>query len=63
MRLRQGQWLRWEVNARVGAACGCGSEWLYYLDVVNVVFGPHPEGAAVFLGRPDRHVQELIPLR
>ena len=59
VRLRGGEWLRWQVNYRFA---GTGdSDWTYRLDTVNVAYGL--TAADVFLGVPTRHVKELAPLR
>jgi hypothetical protein len=59
VRLRPGEWLRWQVNYRF-AGTGDGS-WTYQLQTLNVAYGPVP--ADIFLGTPSHHVQELAPLR
>jgi hypothetical protein len=59
VRLRDGEWLRWQVNYRF-AGTGDG-DWTYRLDTVNVARGL--AAAEVFLGVPARYVNEIAPLR
>jgi hypothetical protein len=59
VRLRRGEWLRWQINYRF-AGTG-GGDWRYLLETLNVAHGPVP--AEIFLGVPSHHVKELAPLR
>lgn len=59
VRLRYGEWLRWQINYRF-AGTGDG-EWTYRLETLNVAYGLVP--ADIFLGAPTHHVKELAPLR
>lgn len=53
VRLGPGEWLRWVINGRVSGA----DEWIYWLQTYNVA--PAPAAAGVFLGAPDRVVEQL----
>jgi hypothetical protein len=59
IRLRPSEWLRWQVNLRFGATCGCGSDWSYRLETLNLAYG----GRADFSGKPTRAVIERGDLR
>ncbi|MEV6441812.1 hypothetical protein [Amycolatopsis sp. NPDC051716] len=59
VRLEPGEWLRWQFNLRFGATCGCGSDWSYRLETLNLAYG-RPAG---FSGKPARSVIELDDLR
>jgi len=59
VRLERGEWLRWQFNLRFGATCGCGSDWSYRLETLNVAFGARPD----FTGTPTRSITELGDLR
>jgi hypothetical protein len=57
--LEPGEWLRWQVNLRFGATCGCGSDRQYRLETVNLAYGGVPD----FTGTPTRTVIERGDLR
>ncbi|MEU4525581.1 hypothetical protein AB0F52_43515 [Amycolatopsis sp. NPDC024027] len=59
VRLEPGEWLRWQFNLRFGATCGCGSDWSYRLETLNLAYGR----PADFSGKPSRTVIELDDLR
>ncbi|MEU4249229.1 hypothetical protein AB0F15_17640 [Amycolatopsis sp. NPDC026612] len=59
VRLEPGEWLRWQVNLRFGATCGCGSDWTYRLETLNLAYGAVPG----FTGTPTRTVAERGDLR
>jgi hypothetical protein len=56
--LPRGNWLRWQVNYRFTSPHG---EWAYRLDTFNVSHGQ--PSTDLFLGNPDRYVNELGTLR
>jgi hypothetical protein len=58
VRLAAGEWLRWQVNARLH---GDVSGWWYRHDIYGVARAPYDAG--VFLGTPTRDVDELAYLR
>jgi hypothetical protein len=59
VRLRDREWLRWQINYRF-AGTGDG-EWTYRLETLNVAHGPVlPD---IFLAVPSYHVKELARLR
>jgi hypothetical protein len=59
VRLRPGEWLRWQINYRFGSTCECGAQWRYRLDTLNLAYGEAPD----FAGTPNRSVTELGDLR
>lgn len=59
VRLEPGEWLRRQINLRFGATCGCGSDWSYRLETLNVAYGR----PADFTGTPARSVIERGDLR
>jgi hypothetical protein len=59
VRLRAGEWLRWQINYRFGSTCECGAQWRYRLETLNLAYGP----VAGFTGTPTRSVTELGDLR
>lgn len=58
VRLAPGEWLRWQINYRIGNQKG---PWGYRLDTFNVSYGP--DSPEVFLGTPAHTVDERGPLR
>ena len=58
VRLAAGEWLRWQVNVRMH---GDESGWWYRHDIYGVARAPYAPD--VFLGTPDRYVDELAYLR
>lgn len=58
VRLRRGEWLRWQINARLH---GDADGWWYRLDTYHVAVAPY--AADVFLGTPTRRVDERAYLR
>ncbi|MGJ5756012.1 hypothetical protein FB563_7710 [Streptomyces puniciscabiei] len=60
VRLRPGQWVRWQLNHRYSSAAGT-ADWSYWLDTFNVAYGP--VGHEVFLGEPTVLVDECGPVR
>lgn len=61
LRLRLGETARFERNYRVGSLCGCGGEWRYFLNILNVYYGPYRQD--VFLDRPTYLRQNLDSMR
>ncbi|GLY41773.1 hypothetical protein Amsp01_077960 [Amycolatopsis sp. NBRC 101858] len=59
VRLRPGEWLRWQINYRFGSMCSCGAEWRYRLETLNLAYGT----VADFAGEPTRTVIERGDLR
>lgn len=60
VRLRPGQWLRWQLNYRHSSLTGRG-DWQYHQNTLNLAYGPiDPE---TFLGTPTRLIDERGPLR
>ncbi|WP_053648936.1 hypothetical protein [Streptomyces sp. XY431] len=60
VRLRPGQWVRWQLNYRFSSAAGM-QDWSYWLDTFNIAYGP--VDADVFLSVPTVFVDECGPLR
>jgi len=58
-RIAAGQWLRWQINYRFVRISG--GEWHYRLDTFNVAF--RATAADLFLGEPNRTIDERAPLR
>ncbi|QWF84700.1 hypothetical protein HUW46_08152 [Amycolatopsis sp. CA-230715] len=61
VRLGRGEWLRWRINYRFRTYFGAGL-WRYRLDTLNIFHGTEctPE---LFLGEPDRTIDERAELR
>ncbi|UGT44035.1 hypothetical protein LTV02_11900 [Nocardia yamanashiensis] len=59
VRIREGEWLRWQITYRHASLLGRGP-WYYRLDTLNVAYGPVT--ANVFLGTPSRFVDERAQL-
>lgn len=59
VRLRPGEWLRWQINYRFGSTCECGAEWQYRLETLNLAYGCVPD----FTGEPGHTVIERGDLR
>lgn len=59
VRLRPGEWLRWQINYRFGSTCECGAQWRYRLETLNLAYGT----VADFAGRPAHFVDERGVLR
>ncbi|SEL32774.1 hypothetical protein SAMN05414137_107294 [Streptacidiphilus jiangxiensis] len=60
VRLRPGQWVRWQLNYRFSSAAGM-KDWSYWLDTFNVAYGP--VAANVFVSEPTVLVDECGPVR
>ncbi|MFJ4796513.1 hypothetical protein [Kitasatospora purpeofusca] len=60
VRLRPGEWVRWQLNHRFSSATGT-QDWSYWLDTYNIAYGP--VDAEVFLSEPTVFVDECGPLR
>lgn len=60
VRLRPGQWVRWQLNYRFSSAAGM-QDWSYWLDTFNVAYGPID--SKVFLSEPTVLVDESGPVR
>ena len=60
VRLRPGQWVRWQLNYRFSSAAGM-RDWSYWLDTFNVAYGS--VDSDVFLSEPPILVDECGPLR
>jgi hypothetical protein len=60
VRLRPGEWVRWQITYRRASYFGRGP-WYYSLDTLNLAFGPVTT-TDVFLGTPTRHVDERTQL-
>ncbi|MFF8729317.1 hypothetical protein ACF073_22870 [Streptomyces sp. NPDC015171] len=60
VRLRPGQWVRWQLNYRFSSALGIRG-WSYWLDTFNIAYGP--VGQDVFLSEPTVLVDECGPMR
>ncbi|RPF22245.1 hypothetical protein [Myceligenerans xiligouense] len=60
VRLRPGRWVRWLQNARWTSATGHG-DWRYTAETVNVAIAPVELG--VFMGEPDKVIDERVSLR
>ncbi|MCL2091932.1 MAG: hypothetical protein FWH11_12180 [Micrococcales bacterium] len=60
MRLRVGESGRLVHNWSHGPRCSCDDQWYYYLDVVNVYYGPYRRD--VFLTAPTRLREDLSSL-
>jgi hypothetical protein len=61
LRLGLGETARFERNYRTSGGCCCRGEWRYFLDVVNVYYGPCRED--VFLAQPDHVYRNLDSMR
>lgn len=59
VRLRDGEWLRWQITYRRASLNGVGL-WYYRLDTLNIAYGPVT--ADVFLGTPSCFVDERAQL-
>ncbi|MFG1641842.1 hypothetical protein ACGFMK_16270 [Amycolatopsis sp. NPDC049252] len=59
VRLWPGEWLRWQINYRFGSTCGCGDQWQYRLETLNLAYGAIPN----LTGEPNRTVIERGDLR
>ncbi|MCM6775269.1 hypothetical protein NDR87_16685 [Nocardia sp. CDC159] len=59
IRLRHGEWLRWQITYRHASLLGLGP-WYYRLDTLNLAYGPVT--ADSFLGTPTRLVDERVQL-
>ncbi|MEU5264028.1 hypothetical protein [Amycolatopsis sp. NPDC021455] len=59
VRLRPGEWLRWQFNLRFGSTFSSGRAWSYRLETLNLAYGGHPD----FSGKPTRTVIERGDLR
>ncbi|GAA3015237.1 hypothetical protein GCM10020229_28050 [Kitasatospora albolonga] len=60
VRLRPGQWVRWQLNYRFSSAAGV-RDWSYWLDTFNIAYGPVALGT--FLTEPTVSVDERGPVR
>jgi hypothetical protein len=60
VRLRPGEWLRWQITYRRASFLGHGP-WYYSLDTLNLAFGTVTT-MDVFLGTPTRFVDERTQL-
>ncbi|WP_256104019.1 hypothetical protein [Streptomyces sp. ODS05-4] len=60
VRLRPGQWVRWQLNYRFSSSLGIRG-WSYWLDTFNVAYGPVDRD--VFLADPTLVVDERGPVR
>ncbi|MFD9062386.1 hypothetical protein ACFVZ3_12775, partial [Kitasatospora purpeofusca] len=60
VRLRPGEWVRWQLHHRFSSAAGT-QDWSYWLDTYNIAYGP--VDAEVFLSEPTVFVDECGPLR
>lgn len=56
LRLRPGEWVRWQITYRRASSSGRGP-WYYSLDTLNLAYGP-PPAPDTFLGEPTRLVDE-----
>ncbi|SDM51625.1 hypothetical protein [Allokutzneria albata] len=60
VRLRPGEWVRWQITYRRASFSGTGP-WYYSLETLNLAFGP-VSTKDVFLGLPPLHVDERAQL-
>lgn len=60
VRLRPGEWVRWQLNYRFSSYAGV-RDWSYWLDTFNIAYGPVDRD--VFLSTPTVLVDERGPVR